>query len=237
MQRGAAGVLARGLAIGVLAVWVSACVTDGQRTGTVQTGQRPSVAFESIDGAPPAVFQKLVQKLNDEANARHVPVVTREGYAPYRIRGYVAASVVKKQTVVSWVWDVYDGETRRAARLTGEEKAGPAGSDAWNAANNDAVLARVARSGMEQLAAFLGGPAAPAAAPAPTPAGPAEDRQLTVAAADDVRPETLGIFRLSAASQGQDVAATGAIPAESRAPLPPRRPSGAPQQVAAARAF
>jgi hypothetical protein len=211
-------------------------VTDGQRTGTVQTGQRPSVAFESIDGAPPAVFQKLVQKLNDEANARQVPVVTREGYAPYRIRGYVAASVVKKQTVVSWVWDVYDGETRRAARLTGEEKAGPAGKDAWNAANNDAVLARVARSGMEQLAAFLGEPAAPAA-PALTPAGPAEDRQLTVAAGDDFRPEAHGIFRLPAASQGQDVAATGAIPAESQTPLPPRRPSGAPQQVAAARAF
>ena len=233
MQRGAAGVLARGLAIGVLAVWVSACVTDGRRTGTVQTGQRPSVAFESIDGAPPAVFQKLVQKLNDEANARQVPVVTREGYAPYRIRGYVAASVVKKQTVVSWVWDVYDGEARRAARLTGEEKAGPAGNDAWNAANNDAVLARVARSLMEQLAAFLGEPAAPAA-PAPTPA---EDRQLTVAAGDDFRPEAHGIFRLPAASQGPDVAATGAIPAESRTPLPPRRPSGAPQQVAAARAF
>lgn len=235
MQRGAAGVLARGLAIGLLAVWVSACVTDGQRTGTVQTGQRPSVAFESIDGAPPAVFQKLVQKLNDEADARQVPVVTREGYAPYRIRGYVAASVVKKQAVVSWVWDVYDGETRRAARLTGEEKAGPAGNDAWNAASNDAVLARVARSGMEQLAAFLGGPTAPPSAPAP--AAPAEDRQLTVAAADDFRPEAHGIFRRPAPSQGQDVAVTGTVPAGSSAPLPRRRPIGAPQQVAAARAL
>jgi hypothetical protein len=231
MQRGAAGVLTRGLAVGVFAVWVSGCVTDGQRTGNLQTSQRPSVAFESIDGAPPAVFQKLVQKLNEEADARQVPVVTREGFAPYRIRGYVAASVVKKQTVVSWVWDVYDGETRRAARLTGEEKAGPAGPDTWNAANNDAVLARVARSGMEQLAAFLN---TPPTAPAPSPGGPEEDGRLTVAAADDFRPEAQGIYRLP---QAPEPAVTGSVPAESSAPLPPRRPAGRPQQVATANAF
>lgn len=236
MQRGAAAILARGLAIGVLAIWVSGCVTNGQRGAAPQPGQRPSVAFESIDGAPPAVFQKLVQKLNAEADARQMPVVSREGYAPYRIRGYVAASVVKKQTVVSWVWDVYDGETRRAARLTGEEKAGPAGSDAWNAADNDAVLARVARSGMEQLATFLSVPGTSPAAPA-SPAGPAEDGQLTVAASDDFRPEAHGIFRLPAGSQGQDAAATDSVPAESATPLPPRRPIGAPQQVAAVRDF
>jgi hypothetical protein len=234
MQCGAAGVLTRALAIGVLAIWVSGCVTGGQRTGNLQTSQRPSVAFESIDGAPPAVFQKLVQKLNEEADARQVPVVTREGYAPYRIRGYVAASVVKKQTVVSWVWDVYDGETRRAARLTGEEKAGPAGPDAWNAANNEAVLARVARSGMEQLAAFLNTPLATPSGPAPSPGSPDEDGRLTVAAADDFRPEAQGIFRLP---QAPEPAVTGSVPADSGAPLPPRRPVGRPQQVATANAF
>jgi len=234
MQRGA-GIVTRAVAIGVLAIWVSACVTDGQRSGGLQAGQRPSVAFESIDGAPPAVFRKLVQKLNDEAESRQVPVVTREGYAPYRIRGYVAASVVKKQTVVSWVWDVYDGETRRVARLTGEEKAGPAGSDAWNAADNDAVLARVARSGMEQLAALLGAPTAAPSGPAPTPSSPEQDRSLTVAAADDFRPETHAVFRLPAGSQGQETAA--AAPVEPNAPLPPRRPIGSPQRVATAHGF
>jgi hypothetical protein len=189
MQRGAERALVRSLAIGFTAVCVSACVTDSHhRAGTMPSGQGPSVAFESIDGATPAVFQKLVQKLNDEAAARQVPVVSREGYAPYRIRGYVAASVVKKQAVVSWVWDIYDGETRRAARLAGEEKAGPAGSDAWNAVDNDGVLGRIARSGMDQLAAFLAGPAGAVPVPA-VPGAPAENRQLTVAATDDFRPE------------------------------------------------
>jgi hypothetical protein len=230
MQRGAAGAWVRGLTVSMLGVWLSACVTDGQRTGNVQTGQRASVAFESIDGAPPAIFQKLVQKLNEEADARQVPVVTREGYAPYRIRGYVATSVVKKQTVVSWVWDVYDGETRRAARLTGEEKAGPAGQDAWHAANNEAVLARVARSGMDQLAAFLTGSAPAPSGSSPSPSG-GDERRPTVAAADDFTPEAQGIFRLPAHAEP---AVTGSIPAESGAPLPPRRPIGRPQQVATA---
>lgn len=228
MQRGAGGAWARGLAVGAIALALAGCVTHGQRAGGVPSGQRSSVAFESIDGAPPVVFQKLVQKLNEEAEARQVPVVTREGYAPYRIRGYVAASVVKKQTVISWVWDVYDGETRRATRLTGEEKAGPAGPDAWNAAGNDAVLARVARSGIEQLSAFLNG-SAPPSAPVPAPAGTDVEGRLTVAAADDFRPEAQGIYRLPAEAEP---AVTGAIPTDSRAPLPPRRPIGRPQQMA-----
>lgn len=217
MQGGAAGAVLRGLAMVMLAMCTAGCVTDGQRTGALPADARSRVAFESIDGAPPAVFQKLVQKLSEEAEARQVPMVTRTGYAPYRIRGYIATSVVKKQAVVSWVWDVYDGETRRAARLSGEEPAGPAGQDAWSVASDDAVLARVARSGMAQLAAFL---AAPAASPgaAPVPEG-GTDSNLTVAAAD---------------GGGQETAVTGSIAAGSDVLLPPRRPAGRPQQVAAA---
>ena len=106
-----AGVLA-------MALSVAACNTTGQ--GGLQTGQRSSVAFESIDGPPPAVFDRLVGKLNQEAEVRQVPVVTREGYAPYRIRGYVAVGVRRGQTVVSWVWDVYDSQAGRTMRLSGE---------------------------------------------------------------------------------------------------------------------
>jgi hypothetical protein len=190
MRRGVAGILARGLGValgvGALALSVAGCATDGRHAGAAPGGAGASVAFESIDGPPPEVFKTLVARLNEEANARQVPVVTREGYARYRVRGYVAASVVKKQTVLSWVWDVYDGETRRAARLAGEEKAGAAGRDAWSAAN-DAVLARIARSGMEQLAAFLNAPAVAPQAPAEPPAGPG-DGQPAVASTDMGRP-------------------------------------------------
>ena len=105
------------------------------------------------------MFDRLVRKLNQEAEVRQVPVVTREGFAPYRIRGYVAVGVRRGQTVVSWVWDVYDSQAGRTMRLSGEEKAGRAGRDAW-AAVNDEVLARVARSGMEQLSVYFRNPEA-----------------------------------------------------------------------------
>lgn len=186
MRRGVAGILARSFGVGALALLAAGCATDGRQAGAAPGGAGVSVAFESIDGPPPPVFKALVARLNQEADARHVPVVTREGYARYRVRGYVAASVVKKQTILSWVWDVYDGETRRVARLAGEEKAGAAGRDAWSAAN-DAVLGRIARSGMEQLAAFLNAPATIPQTPAEPPAGPG-DGQPAVASTDAVSP-------------------------------------------------
>ncbi len=198
-----AGVLA-------LALSVSACNTTGQ--GGLQTGQRTTVAFESIDGPPPAVFERLVRKLNQEAEVRQVPVVTREGFAPYRIRGYVAVGVRRGQAVVSWVWDVYDSQAGRTLRLSGEEKAGRAGRDAW-AAVNDEVLARVARSGMEQLSVYfrkVPRQGLPVAVADPPPSAP------VMARSDDFRPETYGITRrpqeaaASAAAAGQNAPPQGA---------------------------
>lgn len=217
--------VARIAALIALLLLVAGCTTTGQRMGA-SPGQR-AVAFESIDGPPPAVFQKLVQKLNEEAEARQVPVVTREGYAPYRVRGYYAVGIEKRRTVVSWVWDVYDADARRTLRLSGEEKGAPLGRrDAWNAAS-DELLSRAARQGMEQLAAFMGpaSPAAPAAAPDQTPVGPG-DRPVTVASHDDFRPEASGIFRLFGTQQSDGPSATATLPSGADVPLPRRRPTG-----------
>jgi hypothetical protein len=131
-----------------------------------------AIAFESIDGPPPEVFRRYVQKLSDEAQARQVPMVTREGAAPWRVRGYLAAGVEKKKkrTLISWVWDVYDAQLPRAFRITGEETIPGAKGDVW-ASLDDATLARIARNGMAQLTDYLRSPqAAPEAAPAETPA-------------------------------------------------------------------
>jgi hypothetical protein len=120
------------------------------------------VAFESVAGPPPAVFQKYVQGLEAEAQARKIAVVSREGPAQYRVRGYLAAYVRRGRASFSWVWDVYDADQRRALRLAGEEAAGKAGRNAWSAAD-DPMLRRLAQAGMERLAAFLNaGGAAPA---------------------------------------------------------------------------
>ena len=108
-------------AAGALAL--SACTTDGQPS-LMNAGPRgASVAFESIDGPPQGQFYKLVQDLNDEAQVRRLPVISREGQAAYRVRGYLAAETAKGKTTISWVWDVFDNDGRRALRITGAEAA------------------------------------------------------------------------------------------------------------------
>jgi len=220
-MRSAAGRIAGILAF---ALSVAACTTTGQQqTAGLQSGQRTTVAFESIDGPPPAVFQKLVSKLNDEAEARQVPVVTREGFAPYRVRGYTAVGIHKGQAIVSWVWDVYDAQSARVMRLSGEEKAGRAGKDAWQAVN-DEVVARIARNGMQQLAGYFqgapqGNDSVPAS-PAPAPATPS----TAIAGNDDFHPETYGITRHPDTAQEQ---APVTAEAPTAMPTPRKRPAHA----------
>jgi hypothetical protein len=138
----------------------SGCTTSGQPVldltamGGPGFGAAPrTVAFESIDGPPEAVFRKLVAQLGQEAAARQLAMVSREQPAQYRIRGYVAAHVQGQRTTITWVWDVFTADRERAVRLTGELPGTPS-ERAWAAAD-DAVVARIAQDGMSRLAAFL----------------------------------------------------------------------------------
>jgi hypothetical protein len=130
-----------------------------------------SIAFESIDGPPPGVFQNLVVSLASAAEARQVRVVSRAGQPAYRVRGYLAAIVEKGRTHISWVWDIYDSDKRRVFRIAGEEASGRSAKDAWAVAD-DQMLARIAQASMEKLAVFLAAPPPPPPAPA-QPGGPA----------------------------------------------------------------
>ena len=172
--RGAFAVLLTALAAG--------CTTSNSSNASLTTSgaSGPSIAFESIDGPPVGVFNRLVDNLSTEAQARQVAIASREGAANYRVRGYLAAQVVRGRTHISWVWDVYDDDRLRALRITGEEaggRGGSGGSDPWGVADEQMVR-RIARASMDRLTAFLGNPAAPqvddspaiAAADAPEPA-------------------------------------------------------------------
>ena len=79
------------------------------------------------------------------------------------------------------MWDVYDLDQRRAQRISGEEKTGGAGRGTWAAAD-DQVLRRIAKSGMDQLAAFLAAPDMPP--PSAPAAPPPASRGADVAASD-----------------------------------------------------
>ena len=157
------------------------------------SGGSATVAFESIDGPPPQIFDRMVDVLDSESKLRNLSIVSREGTASYRVRSYLAAQVNRGRTTIAWVWDVYDRDQQRALRLSGEEPAGKAGRDPWTAAD-DLVLRKIAQAGLSGLSAMINGtpaPDAPPPAPAPGKRGPA------VASADALSPAS-GEFGVSA---------------------------------------
>jgi hypothetical protein len=147
-----------------------------------------TVAFESIDGPPPQVFDRMVGVLDSEAKLRNIAVVSREGSAAYRVRSYLSAQIRGGRTIIAWVWDVYDRDQQRALRLSGEEATGKPGRDAWTQAD-DLVLRRIAQAGLTGLAGMVNGSAAPQE-PAPRIPGL---RGPAVASSDDF-PATSSAF-------------------------------------------
>lgn len=163
----------------ILALSAAACTTDGTPTATAPaTGRGPTVAFESIDGPPEPVFQRLVQNLSDEAQVRQVAVVSRAEAAQYRVRAYVATQTQGSRATVSWVWDVYDADQRRVLRLSGEEPASAGGAGTWAVADEQ-IIRRIANTGMDRLIAYL---ASPGSGTRPAPAVPERSRGPAVAA-------------------------------------------------------
>jgi hypothetical protein len=149
------------------------CAGSGAAGNAFASAGGATVAFESIDGPPPQVFDRMVNLLDSESKLRSLAIVSRESAASYRIRSYLAAQVSRGRTTIAWVWDVYDRDQQRALRLSGEEPAGKAGRDAWAAAD-DVVLRRIAQAGLTGLAGMINGTAPDLpVAPAPRGQGPA----------------------------------------------------------------
>jgi hypothetical protein len=194
--RGAAAAILLALACGL-----GGCAGRGATTGSfAAAGAGPTVAFESIDGPPPQIFDRMVGVLDSESKLRNLAIVSREAPASYRVRSYLAAEVSRGRTTIAWVWDVYDREQQRALRLSGEEPAGKAGRDPWAAAD-DMVLRKIAQAGLSGLSAMING-TVPADAPPPAPAP--DRRGPAVASAGQGSPST-GSWRVSALSYGDPV--------------------------------
>jgi hypothetical protein len=157
---------------------LASCSTAGSPLFGGANSGGTTVAFESIDGPPEAVFNKLIAQLTEEAGARKLSVVSREKTAQYRIRAYVAAHTLGKRATLAWVWDIYTADRERAMRLSGEVPGAGGERNAWAAAD-DRAIGRMARDCMDRLAAFLAAP--PADAPAPSPVAPQEEAGPAVA--------------------------------------------------------
>jgi hypothetical protein len=182
------GIAARAAMAAVLlaiACGLGGCASGGAASNSFAMANNPSgptIAFESIDGPPPQVFERMVGVLDSESKLRSLSIVSREGGAAYRVRGYLAAEVSHGRTTIAWVWDVYDQNQQRALRLSGEEPAGKAGRDAWTSVD-DLVLRKIAQAGLSGLASMING-TPPADTPQPPPPATPSRRGPAVASAD-----------------------------------------------------
>ncbi len=187
----AMGGLARAVAavtLLVIACGLGGCAGGGASNSfAMASNDGPTVTFESIDGPPPQVFERMVNVLESESKLRSLSIVSRESSAAYRVRSYLAAQVSHGRTVIAWVWDVYDRNQQRALRLSGEEPTNRPGRDPWTAAD-DLVLRKIAQAGLSGLSGMING-TAPVDATPPAPASePAGKRGPAVASAEMATP-------------------------------------------------
>ena len=184
-----------------IASGLGGCAGGGAGNGAfamASAGPGATITFESIDGPPPPIFDRMVNVLDSETKLRSLSIVSREASANYRVRSYLSAQVNHGRAVIAWVWDVYDREQQRALRLSGEEAAGKAGRDAWGAAD-DLTLRKIAQAGLSGLNAMVNG-AGPSDMPAQAPSG---KRDPAVANADQASPGH-GQFSVSALAYTAD---------------------------------
>ena len=96
--------------LGVAAVIALGCAASGCSTGgqnmaafAQQTsGGGPTLAFESIDGPPPAVFDRLVDALNSEAQGKPVLIVAaRRVWRPIMSAPTSSAQVRRGRSVIA----------------------------------------------------------------------------------------------------------------------------------------
>src|SRR3569623_3297113 len=96
--------IVRAVLIGGIASGVAGCKQDGPANLAAQQPRGATVAFDVIAGLPQTQFQKLVERLNDEAQSRRLAVVSREGASAYRVSDALTATVDRGQTTIAWTW-------------------------------------------------------------------------------------------------------------------------------------
>ncbi len=111
------------------------------------------VAVESIDGAPAPIRTALLGELTNAASDRKVELVGTSARARYRVRGYLSTATEDGETKVSYVWDVFDAQKRRAKRLAGSRRVALA-SGSISALDKE-TLGKLAQSSMDEIAEFL----------------------------------------------------------------------------------
>ena len=76
-----------------MASGLGGCAGGGAGNGAfamAAAGPGATISFESIDGPPPQIFDRMVNVLDSESKLRSLSIVSREAPANYRVRSYLS---------------------------------------------------------------------------------------------------------------------------------------------------
>ncbi|MEM8877581.1 MAG: hypothetical protein AAGD23_06880 [Pseudomonadota bacterium] len=159
----------RALAALILVGFVAACSTPinlgnivpgGNSEGDSETASvvaaPGTVAFEPIVGLPQGLALPLAQQLSTEAGARNLTIVPREtATAAVRAKGSFNAETVGQETVVTYVWDLFDANGNRKSRFGGERRVGSTATDPWTVVG-DQELGAIASRTIDEILQVMG---------------------------------------------------------------------------------
>ena len=110
------------------------------------------VALVSLEGAPETVIRTLSTAIAGQAARRDITIVGIDGKPRYQVRGYLSAyAAAEGRGELSWAFDIFDAQKRRARRFSGQERL--TGPD-WTAVS-DGLLQAVAAKALDDVAEFL----------------------------------------------------------------------------------
>jgi hypothetical protein len=169
-------------AAAILACALGGCVetTDTMQTASIAASPQPvsarpgvspsgaTIAFASLEGAPPALSAGFRDQLTAAAASRDIATADGQS-ADYLVRGYLTAYPVAERTTIAFVWDVFDKQKRHATRIDDTVTVQQSAQNSWSLAD-PTVMANVAAKSADDLAAFLSNTPEAIAAAAQPPA-------------------------------------------------------------------
>ena len=112
-----------------------------------------TVAFKSLDGAPPDVVARFVTAMSSALASRDI-ATAESSVANFVVLGHFSAYPAENGTKVAWVWDVFDRRRNRRQRMDDSITVRSSPGNPWGAVD-ERVLASVAGVTAEDLAGFL----------------------------------------------------------------------------------
>ena len=116
---------------------------------------RTKLYFDPIVGATVEAATPLAERIAVRAKARGLALAgSTDPSITYIVKGYFSTMAEGRQTIVLYVWDIYDRNGNRLHRINGQQKAGTGKNEGWSAVSA-ANMQSIADDTIDQLAVWL----------------------------------------------------------------------------------